>query len=158
VSELLAVVEPDPPVADALSDVPVRPPELLMPEEPVPDVPEVLEPEAVDPEPVVAEPVVDPLGAVVAAPDGDGVVAEGLGVVPLPAAPVPELPLVCAWGAAHHTAAISALIARTFERFFIGDLRTSRCCGIGNRMQERFPASPYGEVRLSGRSVHQHTK
>jgi hypothetical protein len=136
VSELLAVAVPDPPVADALSDVPVRPPELLMPEEPVPDelmplpdVPEVLEPEAVDPvpEPVVAEPVVDPLGLELAAPEGDGVVAEGLGVVPLPVAPepVPELPLVCACGAAHQTAAISALIARTFERFFIGDLRTS---------------------------------
>jgi hypothetical protein len=78
---------------------------------PAPVVERLVVDEPVVPDPVVAEPE----------PVFEGVDA------PVPAAPEPDVPepevpepLVCACGTAHHMAAITALTAKIFDRFFIG--------------------------------------
>jgi len=51
----------------------------------------------------------------------------------------------CAYGAEHHTAAIIALTAKSFERLFIGDLHTLRGFRKGSRSTcNSTSASPYG--------------
>jgi hypothetical protein len=137
-----AVVVPDMPEdeAESVAPVPVAPDELLMPlpvvpllepivDDPVPEVPLVVLPDMPLPvEREVEEPEVPEVDEpVFAGLLGYALVLDVFGVAPVPAAPelLPGVP-VCAWGAAHHKAAITALTANIFERLFIGISMTSK--------------------------------